>query len=207
MDADGGSVHGFATDYVERMRRLLAQVPVEDVVAIMAVLERALQEHRQVFLAGNGGSAATAAHMATDLSKTVAGNAGEYPGFRAISLTENAALLSAWANDTAFEEIFVGQLRSLAEPGDVLLLISVSGESRNLLRAAAWAREHGLRTLALLGRDGGQLRRLVDAAVVVPAQEYGPIEDVHLMLNHLFTAYFQRVVRSSRAASVEASGA
>ena len=182
----------FARQYLEMLCDVLRHLPIDDVVRVLDILETALLERRQVFLTGNGGSAATASHMANDLSKTVSGGDLAQPGFRAIALTDNVPLLAAWANDVNFTEVFVGQLRSLAQAGDVLIVLSGSGNSSNLVRAVEWAGEHGLTTIGLLGRDGGVLRQLVDVAVVVPAEAYGPIEDAHLALNHLMTSYFQQ---------------
>ena len=201
-----GRMTVFAQQYIEELCEVLRGVPVHTVVQVMELLEKTLAEDRQVFVAGNGGSAATASHIANDLCKTVTGSNPIQKGFRAIALTDNVPLLTAWANDVGYEEVFAGQLRSLAQPGDVLILVSGSGNSMNLVRAAQRARDTGLVIIGLLGKGGGQLKPLVDVAVVVPADEYGPIEDVHLALNHLITAYFRNWVRAKVAAQVSTDG-
>lgn len=195
------AAEAFTRSYLEALASILRLMPVADIGRILEVLERVYDEGRRVFLVGNGGSAATASHMATDLSKTVAGRDGAGPGFKAIALTDNLAQLTAWGNDVGYAEVFAGPLKSQAAPGDVLILISGSGNSPNLLRAADAARSMGLQTIALLGQGGGRLRPLVDLAVVVPSDAYGPIEDAHLALNHLVTAYFiERRLRPAQAA-------
>lgn len=185
----------FAQQYMETLCRTLGGLPIERIAQLIELLEQAFREQRWIFLAGNGGSAATASHMATDFSKTVGDPETAQPGFRALALTDNASLLSAWANDRGFENVFVGQLQPLARPGDLLMVLSGSGQSPNVLRAVEWAHQHGLVTVGLLGRDGGRLGQLVDLAIVVPAEEYGPIEDAHLAINHLLTSYFKAWVK------------
>ncbi len=156
---------------------------------MLQLLERAFVERRQVFIVGNGGSAATASHMANDLMLGVAKEGGR--GFRAIALTDSVPLMTAIANDTGYDNVFTAQLRALGRPGDVLIAISGSGKSPNVVEAVKVAREIGIMTVGFLGMGGGQLRELVDAAIVVPSNDYGLIEDIHLMLDHLMTAYFR----------------
>ncbi|MBI3321943.1 MAG: SIS domain-containing protein [Candidatus Omnitrophica bacterium] len=182
--AMAGGRAGFARRHLEEVGRTLRRLSVRELARVLEILEGAYRQRRQVFIAGNGGSAATASHMANDLVKTIGA------GFRAIALTDNVPLITAWANDVGYEEIFAGQLRVLAHPGDVLILISGSGNSANLLRAAEAAKAMELVVIGFLGRDGGRLKGLVDAAVVVPGREYGPIEDAHVVLDHLIAAYF-----------------
>ena len=145
------------------------------------------------FVIGNGGSAATASHMMNDLMKCtlVPGQ----PRFRAIALTDNVPTMTAFANDIAYEEIFSEQLRSLLAPGDVLVALSGSGNSPNILRAVAYARETGARTVGLCGDRGGILATAADVAVCVPAARIGQQEDGHLILNHTIAlALHERIV-------------
>lgn len=197
----------FAQQYLQRLRDVLSALSVDALERALEVLERAYVEGRQVFLAGNGGSAATASHMATDLSKTVAGGAAQHRGFRAIALTDNVPLMSAWANDLSYDEVFAAPLRTLARRGDVLVVVSGSGESKNIVRAVTVARELGLVTIGLLGREGGAVRGLVDVAVIVPTHDYGPIEDTHLAINHLITAYFMARVSQVKPGRVRPAAA
>lgn len=142
-----------------------------------------------IFFVGNGGSAATASHFASDLAR----RARWYnrPGFRAVSLTDNIALMTALANDEGYETIFTGQMQDLFSEGDVLVAISASGDSPNVIAAAKLAKQRRGTTVALVGFDGGTLRNLCDIVVHVRSEkgEYGPVEDIHMVLDHMITSY------------------
>ena len=183
--------------HLDRLGETLRRLETSSIEAALALLEDAWDQDRLVLLAGNGGSAATAEHMDLDLSKTVARLAGARRGFRTISLTHGPAL-SAWANDAGSEEVFAGQVRDLARPGDVLLVVSAKGNSTNIVAAVGEARELGLRTIGFLGAGGGRTRELVDVAVVVASDDYGVIEETHLVLNHILTDYFADWARAPR---------
>ncbi len=151
---------------------------------------------------GNGGSAATAAHFANDLSlgpRVFGGKA-----YRAISLTDNTALMTAAANDLGYDSVFVEQLKTLLGTGDVVIAISASGDSPNVIRAVEYANEAGAVTIGLTGFDGGRLREIVNEHVHIatPKGDYGPVEDLHLILNHLITSYLARLTaeRNNREA-------
>jgi D-sedoheptulose 7-phosphate isomerase len=152
---------------------------------IGGVAETLLDCHRRggtIYFIGNGGSAATASHWVCDLAKGVRG--GRQPSFRAISLTDNMPLVTAWGNDTSYERVFAEQLAPLARPGDLVVLISASGNSPNMLLAAQTARVARAATIALTGRSGGRLRNLVDLNVRVPSDVIEQVEDVHVMIAH-----------------------
>jgi D-sedoheptulose 7-phosphate isomerase len=148
------------------------------------MLAEARGEGRTIFIAGNGGSASTASHFALDLQK--AGGSSTVMT-RALSLSDNMGLITAWGNDTSFDQVFVEQLRRVGQPGDVLVVVSVSGNSPNLLEALDWARSNKMGTLGLLGKDGGKALASVDSAVVVPSDDYGWVESAHLALHHILT--------------------
>jgi D-sedoheptulose 7-phosphate isomerase len=189
-----GDAAGFAREYFAGLRAVMDRIDLGQVAAFMAQLERAYREDRQVFIVGNGGSAATASHMACDLGKTVLGRT-PVPGqrrFRVVSLTDNVPLITAIANDLGYEHVFTEQLAGLARRDDLLVVITGSGNSPNVVQAARRARELGLRTTGLLGFDGGQVLPLLDTPVLVPDFSYGFVEDVHMVLDHLVTAYFLR---------------
>ena len=137
---------------------------------------------RVVFAAGNGGSAATASHFACDLAKGTRRDGP--PTFHVMALTDNVPLLTAWANDNGYERVFAEQLASLAQPGGVLVAISASGNSPNVLAAAETARRYDLVTIGLTGRAGGHLATLVDIAVQVPSDRIEVVEDAHLIVAH-----------------------
>jgi D-sedoheptulose 7-phosphate isomerase len=173
---------------------------------IVQAAERLLEVARAgglLLLAGNGGSAATASHMALDLGKSTLGRPPHHDvrRLRAISLADPSPVVTAWANDTGFGGVYAEQVRSLARPGDAVMLLSVSGDSPNVLAAARAARHVRATVIALLGHPGGAMRRLADIAVVVPSQDYGVVEDVHLAINHMITNYLREELRRKHAGS------
>jgi D-sedoheptulose 7-phosphate isomerase len=168
--------------YVAEMQRALDDLPLEAIERLVALLVQATHEGRTVFLIGNGGSAATASHFACDLGKGSRSRLKPY--CRVIALTDNAPLITAWANDVAYEEVFAEQLRGLCGPRDILIAISASGRSPNILRAAAAAREIGATVVALTG-SGGPLGAGADIWIETPAGCIEQIEDLHLIVQHL----------------------
>lgn len=179
----------FIKNYIENLRHILREVPMDDIERGLQLLEKTYVEYRHVFLAGNGGSAATASHMANDLMKGVAKSGGR--GFRAVALSDNVPLITAIANDENYNEIFSGQLANLGQKGDLLIVLSASGNSTNIIRAVEVAQQMNMNSIAFLGMGGGKVAEIVDVAVVVPSDEYGPIEDLHMVFDHLITAYLQ----------------
>ena len=173
-------------------------MPRDQIWNVIHVLMDAWRERRQIFLLGNGGSAATASHMANDLNKLtiVPGQ----PRFKAIALTDNVPLMTAWGNDTAYENIFVEQLLNFLEPGDVVIGISTSGNSPNVLKALQVAREHGAVTVGFTGRDGGRLRHLVDHCIFIPSDHIGRQEDAHLILDHVIATTLHRLIEEQAEA-------
>ena len=154
---------------------------------------RAWEGRRTVFTVGNGGSAATAAHLATDLCKSIAVDG--QPGVRAVSLADNVALLTAWANDTSYDQSFSGPLRCYLAPGDILIAISASGRSPNVLEAVRAADSLGAVTIGLSGFGGGVLAQIAQISLVVDAFDYGLVEDVHLSVGHALTAALKARLR------------
>lgn len=189
----------FINDYKAAFVAVLDAIAPEQIEVAAEQVRLAFEEGRRIFIAGNGGSAATASHMACDLAKTTLGKGAHLPSrrIRAIALTDNVPLLSAWGNDVGYDCVFAEQLRNLAQPGDLLVVISASGNSPNIIQAVQAARELGLRTLALLGFEGGAVRPMVDYSIVVHSAHYGHIEDAHSMLSHLITDYLKRFVQAN----------
>lgn len=183
--------------YLRELHRGLDGLQVEDIEAVIELLHRARIERRKVFIMGNGGSASTASHFACDLGKNT--RIDGLPDFRVVALTDNLATFSALANDEGYENVFVGQLANLMESGDVVIGISTSGNSPNVVRAIEFANVGGAHTVGLTGPDGGRLARAVDFAVKVPNQVIEQVEDIHLMLQHLIcTAINDRALRERR---------
>jgi len=138
-----------------------------------------------IYTSGNGGSASAASHLALDLQKAAREPGGS--GARAVSLSDNVGLITAWANDTAFDRVFAEQLDVLGQPGDGVVVISVSGSSSNLLALLEVARSKEIVSVGLLGRDGGRAAAMVDVPVVVPSSDYGWVEAAHVVLHHVLT--------------------
>ena len=181
--------------YHRRSLEVLSRIDLGSVERVVDVLADAWRRRALVAIAGNGGSSSTAEHMATDLvmSTKVEGR----PAFRAVSLTDNAALLTALSNDRGYEAAFADQLDSLVGQGDVVILISASGNSPNVVEAAERATALGATPLALVGFGGGRLAEICDPVVHVASDEgeYGPVEDAHLLLDHMITgALHERIL-------------
>jgi D-sedoheptulose 7-phosphate isomerase len=172
--------------YLDAIARQAAVLPIAAILALVEVLDVARRHGRKVLLCGNGGSGATASHWANDLSKGAAGPLR--PRLRALALADGVPLLTALANDLTYEQVFAEQVLTWAEPGDVLIAISGSGNSPNILRAVACGRQRGAYTVGLLGRDGGRLGDQVDLALVVANPCMEQIEDAHLIISHVVTS-------------------
>ncbi len=182
LDSTGETISAYLSD----MRATLNNLPLEEIERVVRLLREARSHRRRVFLFGNGGSAATASHLACDLAKGSSTNGK--PRVRAMALTDNMPLISAWANDTAYENIFAQQLQDHVEPGDVVIGISGSGRSPNVLNGIKAARTAGAVTIGMTGFDGGHLKDLVDICIIVPDDSIDKVEDVHLMLGHVITS-------------------
>ncbi len=185
-------------EHLSQVARLIEGLAREPLEAIAHRLWQAYCEEARVFACGNGGSSATASHFVEDLAKGIGRCAGGRP-FRAISLVDSVPMLTAYGNDMGYEQVFSEPLRNLAQAGDVLVAISASGRSANVLRASEAAREIGVSVVALTGRDGGELKGLADLCVVVPAESIQQIEDVHLAVTHaLYLDLMARVEGTAR---------
>lgn len=185
----------FASAYIDYLSQVLKRIDVGEIARFVETLLDARARSASIFFIGNGGSAATASHFANDLA--IGTQSYEKP-FRAISLADNQAIVTAVANDCGYEEVFVRQLRILGRPGDVVVAISASGNSPNLLRAFEYAGSAQIKRVAITGFDGGRMKAMADQGIHVPTapKEYGPAEDAHMMLDHLVGAYLMHLVRA-----------
>lgn len=172
--------------YFQGIISSIESLPQERIEECFAILCEAYRDGKQVFTFGNGGSAATAIHFAADLNKTTITNP-QAPRFQARSLAENISLFSAWANDTDYEKVFTEQLVSFLNPGDVVVAISGSGNSPNVVSAVQHARENGATTIGLCGFDGGKLGQVAEVAVVCANDDMLQIEDLHSIVCHYLT--------------------
>ncbi|MDC3376929.1 SIS domain-containing protein [Candidatus Nanopelagicales bacterium] len=180
-------------NYKDRLMAAIEAVDYKAVDCFVDALLRVYLEDATVYVAGNGGSAATASHMATDLG---VGSHLRGAGLRMICLSDNTSVVTAISNDQDFEEVYSLQLRNMAKVGDLLVLISASGDSPNLIHAAAVGSSMKLEVVALTGFTGGKLMELADVVIHVPSAvgDYGPVEDVHLSINHVVTELFRERV-------------
>jgi len=152
---------------------------------IVAALVKARNGRRRVYMLGNGGSASTASHMAADLNKGASRH--DAPRFRAIALTDSVPSMLAWGNDSSYEDIFIEQLKNHLEKGDVVVAISGSGNSENVLKAVEYANKEGAVTIGLTGFDGGKLAKMTKISYIVPSNCMQQIEDVHLLIEHMLS--------------------
>ena len=180
--------------YLVELEAVIRAISRADVEAVAAALLQNWREHRQVFIIGNGGSAATASHMANDLCKftIVEGQ----PRFRAMALTDNVPLLTAVGNDLSYADVFVEPLRNWLQPGDLVIGISASGNSTNVLKAATYAKAQGARVVGFCGAPGGQLAQLADLKVIIPSPHIGHQEDGHMILDHVISLALREAIRA-----------
>jgi D-sedoheptulose 7-phosphate isomerase len=176
--------------YLDRLLKTLDTMPIDALARLSEMLYRAYADEKQVFILGNGGSASTASHMAADLGKNTIGP--NMRRFRIMSLNDNIPLLTALSNDLGYENVFAEQLQNLIQPGDVLIVISGSGKSPNVLRAMEYARSRSAEVAALLGFGGGPAAELADLTVLIDSDNYGVVEDAHLIVNHMLVEHFRQ---------------
>jgi D-sedoheptulose 7-phosphate isomerase len=183
----------YFTDYLQKQQAAQAAIPVAKVADWAERLRQCRTDDQQIFVFGNGGSGTNASHFVTDLGKSASDRLAQNdPGkrFRVLSLNENMAWLTALGNDYAYENVFAGQLQNYARPGDLVLTMSVSGNSPNLVKAVRWANDHGLTTLAMVGGKRGQLADLAHDVIVIPDEHYGRVEDAQMTICHLLCYCF-----------------
>ena len=178
-----GGMHQWIADYLRAQKAAHDSIPVEGVLQLIEKLRRALAEDRQVFLFGNGGSAANASHFATDLGKKASDELGKR--FRVLSLNDNVSWLTALGNDYAYEDVFAGQLQNYARAGDIVIGLSVSGDSPNCVKALEWAKKNSVQTVALVGAKRGRMAEIAEQVLVINDTHYGRVEDAQMGICHL----------------------
>jgi D-sedoheptulose 7-phosphate isomerase len=176
------------TDFINAQKAALDSIPASAIEQIIAIFQKALFEDRQVFVFGNGGSASNASHFATDLGKGSSDKIGRR--FRVICLNDNVSWMTALGNDYAYEEIFARQLINYGRPGDLVLALSVSGNSPNVVKALEWAKENGLHTIALVGAKRGRMAEIATQSVVIDSTHYGRVEDAQMGICHMICYAF-----------------
>lgn len=181
-------MNSWINDYVRCQKAALDSIPVHGVEKLIETFQSALAEDRQVFVFGNGGSAANASHFATDLGKGASDKLSKR--FRVICLNDNVSWMTALSNDYAYEDVFVGQLQNYARSGDIALAMSVSGNSPNCVKALEWAKKNGLRTVALVGAKRGRMADIAEQVLTISDTHYGRVEDAHMGICHLLCYAF-----------------
>ncbi len=174
--------------YLEAQKAALDSIPAGAVAELISKLRAALREDRQVFVLGNGGSASNASHFATDLGKGSSDKLGKR--FRVLSLNDNVSWLTALGNDYSYEDVYVRQLMNYGRPGDLILVLSVSGSSPNVVKAVEWAKKNGLHSVALVGGKRGRLAELADQTIVIDSLHYGRVEDAQMGICHMLCYAF-----------------
>lgn len=180
--------------YLSQLEKTISEISRDDIWSVIQELMAAWRKQKQVFLLGNGGSSATASHMANDLNKLtiVEGK----PRFKAISLSDNTPLVTAWANDTSYENIFAEQMLNFLQVGDVVIGISCSGNSGNVLKALEVAKTYGAVTIAFTGDNGGQIKDLADHCIMIPSPHIGHQEDGHMILDHVIANTLKELIEA-----------
>ncbi|CAN5847010.1 SIS domain-containing protein [soil metagenome] len=196
-----GATLGIA-EYLDRFCQELRQVDLAQVENLADLIERAYQDGRFVFVIGNGGSGANASHLCEDLNKCTLRDFENQKRLRVLSLTDNTAGIMAWANDEGYDRIFVEQLKTYGSPGDLLLAISGSGNSPNVLKAVDWANANGIDTVGITGYSGGRLKAQARHSLHVPLDDMGAVESIHLVVFHWLIGEMYRRISTPEAARV-----
>ena len=185
--------------YMESLHGILTDMDLNDIDDVVNCFLSTRKNKKTIFFIGNGGSAATASHFAQDLGEV--GRKANKPGFKTLSLTDNISMISAAGNDHGYDRIFTIQMEELFSPGDVLVAISASGNSPNVVNAVEFAKKAGGKTVGFIGFNGGKLKSLCHHVVHVKTEigEYGPVEDAHLIMDHLITSYLISMLSDSSA--------
>jgi D-sedoheptulose 7-phosphate isomerase len=179
------------SEYLTAQKAALDSIPHDAVARLIGRLRRAVNEERQIFVMGNGGSAANSSHFATDLGKGASDKIGKR--FKVLSINDNVSWITALGNDYAYEDVFVRQLENYARPGDFVLALSVSGNSPNVVKAVEWAAKHGVFTAVLVGGRRGRLAEIADEAIVIDSAHYGRAEDAHMAICHMLCYAFMEL--------------
>ena len=192
------SITDFSSAYLHYVGKVLSSISVDEIALFVDVLMAAREKGNFIYFIGNGGSASTASHFANDLA--IGTKAWDKP-FRAVSLCDNQSIIMAIGNDYGYDQVFSRQLEILLRKDDVVVAISASGNSENLIHAMEFAKKREAITVGLTSFDGGKLRKIVDVSVHVPAEkgEYGPAEDGHLVLDHLIGSYLKLRVKEEKS--------
>jgi D-sedoheptulose 7-phosphate isomerase len=183
------SIDCLIQNYFSSLKTCIDTISVADIRFVVETIRTAAQKNKKIIFMGNGGSAANASHMVNDLSKGALND--KQKRLRVLSLNDNVPLMLAWGNDNGYDRIFVEQLKNIMDPDDVVIAISGSGNSPNVLEAVKYANENQGISIGLTGFDGGQLKNLATHCVIVPSNSMQQVEDLHLIIGHILMTYFK----------------
>lgn len=181
-------MENYFTDYLKGFKKVIDSISATEVNDLFGQIKEAIDAEKQIFVFGNGGSAMSMSHFATDMVKGATDALGKK--VKVISLNDNAGLITAIGNDYSFDDVFVRQLMALANPGDVVLTLSVSGNSPNLVKAFEWTNKNNVRSIAMIGGKKGKLISLADTTIVIDSLHYGHVEDAHMLICHMIAFGF-----------------
>ncbi len=188
----------YAKSYFRYLNEVLSAIDVKQIDKLVKLLLKLRSQGKTIFVIGNGGSSATATTMANDIGFDIIKKTKTEKAFKVLSLNDNASVLTAISNDVGYEEVFINQLKIHYKTGDALIVISASGNSKNLIKASKFVKSKKGKVVAFLGFDGGKLSRICDIQIHVKTNkgEYGPTEDAHLIINHILAHWFQGTISS-----------
>lgn len=185
-------------EYLENVKKVFDKIDKTEVETMLHHIFEAYNDRKMIFVIGNGGSAANASHFAEDLSKGVITDQNVEKRIRAISLAENVPFITASANDSGYENIFVSQLITFANPGDYLIAISGSGNSKNIIKAVEYCKIRKINVIGVTGYDGGKLKELCDIPVHIPLHEMCTVESIHSIIFHYITGHLREVITGEK---------
>ena len=197
ISSQSNSPSEFMSRYISYLKDVLSNIDVNQVEKLVLSLEKARKNGNTIFIIGNGGSATTASSMANDLGFDIIKKTKTKKPYKFLSLTDNNSVITAIANDVGYEEVFVNQLKIHYRKGDQLIIISASGNSPNLVSAAKWFKSQKGKVISFLGFDGGKLKKISDIILHAKTEkgDYGPVEDTHLIINHVLAHWFQASIK------------
>ena len=182
----------YSIKYFENLNQIFKKINTKKLAKLAAILEKCRKQNAKIFVIGNGGSAVNASAMANDLGFDILKKTKKKP-FNIISLSDNNAISTAISNDIGFENIFLSQIQMHYKKNDIIIVMSVSGDSKNLLKASSWVKKNNGYIFGILGCDGGKLKKICNESLIIPSKkgEYGPVEDLQLIINHILAHWYQ----------------
>ncbi|MBS4220891.1 SIS domain-containing protein [Bacillus sp. FJAT-49711] len=180
----------YYSEYQSEWLKVMYQLDIHIIEEIYESIKKSTENNQQIFVLGNGGSAASASHWACDFGKGI--NVDGVKRLRIFSLTDQVPLITAYGNDMSYADIFVEQLKNILNRGDIVIGLSVSGDSENVIRAFQYAKDTGAQVISLVGEKEGRMKNLSDISLVIPSSDYGIVEDVHMYVNHVISQYMRK---------------